>query len=395
MTSASAVRRAAIEPEAGVAVDRVLYAARLDPSRKYGSLEEQVCEVAQAMKARGGLLLPLFLAPSSPEAAAKYARAGLRTEVLDLSRFDFRTLRSLIELIRRERIDVVNWNFYAPLGNPYLWWLSVLRPGLRHRFTDHISRPDPGLPPPGRGPRAWLKRTLMRRYERIYSISDYMMQAHRAAFPRSRTARIRFFVNPDRFVPDAAARREVRASLGVSEDAFVIVQVTNLIPQKGVDVAIRAMNRLPADAFLWIVGGGEQEESLRGLIAELGLGGRVTMLGLRHNVAPFIQAADCLACPSVWGEALGLVNLEGMSCEKPVVASSAGGIPEFVRDGQSGLIVPPGDAEALAGAFRRLYEDPALRAELGRRARELVVREYSLASQIDNHVAEYVTRKRS
>ena len=392
MTSLQAVDPSASRLGPHLRLERVLYAYRLDPSQKYGSLEEQIFELARAMRARGGFLLPLFIAPMSREAAARYERAGLRAEVLDLVRFELKTLRRLVSLIRREQIDLVHWSFYEPLINPYLWCLSVVMPGLRHRYTEHNSRPDPVAGAPRGGPKEWVKRTLMRRYERIYGISDFVLLAHQTHYPARKAARWRYFVNTDRFAPDAAARVNLRTRMGIADHQFVIVVIANLIRQKGVDVAIRALARRPVETVLWVVGSGEQQESLRGLARELGLADRVRFLGMCHDVAPFIQAADCLCCPSVWGEAVGLVNLAGMSCGTPVVASAVGGIPEFLRDGETGLLVPPGDVEALADAFRRLADDPSLRATLGRNAREAALREHSLASQIEGQIAEYLQR---
>ena len=71
-----------------------------------------------------------------------------------------------------------------------------------------------------------------------------------------------------------------------------------------------------------------------------------------------MQAADCLVCPSLWAEAAGLVNLEALSTGLPVVASRIGGIPEYVEDGKTGMLFPPGDHQALAALIRRLMDTP-------------------------------------
>jgi glycosyltransferase involved in cell wall biosynthesis len=273
--------------------------------------------------------------------------------------------------------------------------LSALLPRVRHRYTEHNSPPNPAAAEPSRGPKEWVKLALMRRYERIYGISDFVLRARAGHFPRDRAVRWFYFINTDRFAPDPNARDEQRARMGVREGQFVISVLANLIPQKGVDVTIRSLRQLPPEFVLWVLGAGHHKEALQGLAAELGLTDRVRFLGMNYNVTPFIQAADCLNCPSVWGEAVGLVNLEGMACGTPVVASAVGGIPEFIRDGVTGLLAPPGDVDALAGAFRRLHEDPALRAALGRQARAAALRDHSPAGRLDGQIAEYVSRNRS
>lgn len=390
MAAASSLRTDLRTEVSARKLDRVLYACFLDPSQKFGSLEEQVYHLAKAFRDRGGFLLPVFLAPMAPEACELYRHAGLTAETMNLTHFQYSRLKHLLGVLKRERIDVMHWNFYETLKNPYLWWLSILRPGLRHRFTEHSSRYSPVLAQHRDNIRERVKRSIMCRYEKVYGISDFVLRSHVTSYPAARTARWRYFVNTDRFRPDVDVRHAMRDSLGVAEDRFVITAIANLIRWKGVDVAIRAVAQLPERAILWVVGHGEEEAACRRLAGELGVADRVRFFGMTYNVAPLIQAADCLTCPSRWGEAVGLVNLEGLACGVPVVASAVGGIPEFIHDGENGLLVPPGDDHALAVAFRRLLEDPALTARLGHAARESALREHSIESQIDSQVAEYV-----
>lgn len=366
---------------------RVLLALDLDPSQKFGSLEEQVFRLALRFRERGGFLLPVYDAPQSPSSAELYRLAGLKVEALSMRKFRFSTFKQLVRLIRRERIQVVNWNFYEPLLNPYLWWLSILMPRLRHEFTDHISRI--GLKPPNAsiGLRSRVKRLLQRRYSKILVISDYLL----GYYPQGSTvARWHLFVNTDRFQPDSEMRQEVRKHWG-ELDSFVVLVVAYLRPEKGVDLAIRALSKLPEDCVLWIVGGGGEKDRLQSLSQELGLGSRVLFLGNQTDVSEFVKAADCLACPSTWAEALGLVNLEAMASGLPVVASQVGGIPEFIIDGENGILIPPGDIDALTDALRKLRDDPDLRREMGRRSRELAVRDHSTARRLDEAVDLYLS----
>src|SRR4051812_27382010 len=103
---------------------RVLLAIDIDPSQKYGTLEEQVVELARAFRDRQSLLLPLYRRALGPEASAQYDALGLRASSLDMTRFRLARLARLLALIRREKIQVVHWNFYAPLSNPYLWAIT-------------------------------------------------------------------------------------------------------------------------------------------------------------------------------------------------------------------------------------------------------------------------------
>ena len=151
---------------------RVLYAIHVDPSRKFGSMEEQAFLVASAFRERGGFFLPVF--PAKPEAvgSARYESAGAEFAVLDLSRFRLKTLAQLLQLTTCHDIDIVHWNFFPPLSNAYVWALSVLAPWLTHYFTDHNSRLPDG--PPVRGRLKSIKRFLLKRYTRVVAVSQFV-----------------------------------------------------------------------------------------------------------------------------------------------------------------------------------------------------------------------------
>jgi glycosyltransferase involved in cell wall biosynthesis/peptidoglycan/xylan/chitin deacetylase (PgdA/CDA1 family) len=153
-----------------------------------------------------------------------------------------------------------------------------------------------------------------------------------------------------------------------------LVEACRLLVADGVDVACR------------LIGDGPDRRRLQRAIATAGLGGRVVLAGAatRGAVAAELAAADVLAAPSVptragKREGIPVALMEAMSSGLAVVASDLSGIPELVRDGVSGLLVPPGDPRALAAALRALAGDPALRARLGASGRERVLAEYDVA----------------
>jgi len=369
-------------------LERVLFVLNLDPAGKFGSIEEQTLTLARSFRERGSLFLPVFLRPLDAETANQYAQEGLAVEALDLVHFRPDTLCRLLGLTRRHRIEVVHWNFYEPVFNGYLWALTALRPGVKHYFTDHISRPATGSGPDSRGGlKLRLKRLLTSRYRKILCVSDYVLdQVRGVAGPRAE--RIHHFINTDRFRPDPAVRREVRQALGVGEE-FVAVAVAYLIKNKGIAVAVRALAQLPEGAVLWVVGAGPEQCNLQGLARDLGLGQRVRLFGPQRNVEPLLQAADCALCPSVWAEAAGLANLEAAACGLPVVASRIGGIPEFIADGRTGYLVTPGDHRELADRIQRLMSDEPLRRRMGQEARSDAVERFSTQSQIGLYLTLY------
>jgi starch synthase len=385
-------------PDPAARLRRVLYAVALDPGRKFGSLEEQILFLGRAFRERGSLFLPLFLCPPGPDKLRAYHEASLPAECLELGAFRPGRLARLWRVVRRWGIEVVHWNFTEPLANFYVWGLSLLAPGVRHYYTDHISRPLP-LPGPPRGLGRLARRLLLGRYARVVCVSQFVHDhlERLRCWPNLR--RCHHFVNTDRFRPDGAAREALRRQWR-AEGAFVVLTVAHLIAAKGVDVLCRAVAQVPAPWELWVVGEGPEAEPLRRLCDQLGLedggdkprqsgGALVRFLGARGRVEPYLQAADCFVCPSLWAEAAGLVNLEALSAGLPVVASRTGGIPEYVADGQTGLLFPPGDADALAGCLRRLAEDPALRARLGQQGRQDAVARFSVPGRLADYLSLY------
>lgn len=151
--------------------------------------------------------------------------------------------------------------------------------------------------------------------------------------------------------------------------AYVLAVFGRLHAWKGQQVALDALARLPADCHLWVVGAplfGEQafEASLRAQAERLGLASRVRFLGFRDDIAPLMRAADVIVHASTLPEPFGRVVVEGMLARRPVIATAAGGVPEIVADGATGVLVPPGDAAALAHAVATLRANPARAATM-------------------------------
>jgi glycosyltransferase involved in cell wall biosynthesis len=378
-------------PPSSGPLPRVLYAVQLNPGHKFGSIEEQIVTLAERFHSDGSLFLPLFVSTAPEENLVFYRERGIPAECFDLSRFRLSTLKRLIDFVRAHQIDVVHWNFTSPLGNPYLWWLTVLRPRLRHCFTDHVSRAVPTTATP-HGPKRWLKKVLLRRYRRVFCVSGFVHAslAAQRVLPENRLTTCLHFINTDRFRPDMAVRDRLRRELRV-QGRFVVLVVGHLIRAKGIDVLIRAMALVPADAVLWIIGDGADRPELEALVASASLSERARFLGHQHDVVPFMQAADCFACPSTWAEAAGLVNIEAAACALPVIASRVGGIPEYLDDGRTGFLFEPGNATELADRLNQLVRDRALCRTLGQAARAMAVERFSTDARLADVLELYHT----
>ncbi|MGP0067392.1 MAG: glycosyltransferase family 4 protein [Isosphaeraceae bacterium] len=376
------------ETEGGVRLQRVLYAIAMNPDR-FASMEEQIFLITRAIQERGGLFLPLWICGHRTGNPPVYEAAGLRAECLDLHHFRLRTLVHLVRLIHHHRIELIHWSFTQPTTNPYLWALSVLTPRVRHYFTDHTSRGLP-LAPPARGVKRAVKELLYRRYARVLGVSRYVTDHLRDQGCTADLSTCRYFLNTERFQPDPAMRAAVRQEiLPGGSDHFVVVVVAYLVPAKGVDVAIRAIAQLPDPVKLWIVGGGPESARLQELCRELGVADRVRFFGHQADVQRYLQGADCFVCPSRWGEAAGIVNLEAQACALPVLGSRIGGIPEYIQDGRTGFLFSPEDDRELAGKIRLLYEDSALRQEMQRAARTWTVEDFSPENRLEAFLELY------
>jgi glycosyltransferase involved in cell wall biosynthesis len=156
--------------------------------------------------------------------------------------------------------------------------------------------------------------------------------------------------------------------------------VGRLVPRKEVPVLIEALVRVRArgrDAELDLVGDGPERERLEALAASTGLRGAMRFLGMldEAGVAGALHKADLLVVPSS-SEGLPAVIMEALASGLPVVASEIDGIPELVRDGETGLLVPPCNPERLAEAIIRLLDDPALARRMGEAGRKLVAQRH-------------------
>jgi glycosyltransferase involved in cell wall biosynthesis len=192
---------------------------------------------------------------------------------------------------------------------------------------------------------------------------------------------------PVQLIPHGVDLARFRPTPAPPAEVLTILAVGRLVPKKGFPVLIEAAARLLAPFRLRIVGEGPERPEIEAAIAAHGLGDRVDLAGPRtHDDLPAeFAAAHIVVVPSITdatGDRDGLPNvvLEAMSSGRPVVASDVGAVASAVVDGRTGVLVPPGDAEALAGALEFLADQPDVRERLGREARARVEADYELHS---------------
>ena len=175
---------------------------------------------------------------------------------------------------------------------------------------------------------------------------------------------------------DGARRFAARRELGLAEGERVVTMVAAMRPEKAHEallVATRALGDDGLDVTVLLAGDGERRAALEESAAALGIAGRVRFLGVRGDVARLLHATDVAVLPSRGVvETLPLAVLEAMAVGIPVVASAVGSVPELVRHGETGFLIPPADAVALAARIAHIFGDPAGAADAARRGQERV-----------------------
>jgi len=199
-------------------------------------------------------------------------------------------------------------------------------------------------------------------------------------------------------VPDAAhpLKTDLESLLATIEQYAVVGIVARLGYDKGIDVAIKAAARVcqtsPGTRFIFagdaIFGETNYKHNLMELVVQLDLQNHVTFVGHREDVLALMERCDLIVLPSR-RESFGLTLIEAGALAKPVVATKVGGVPEVVVDGETGLLVPSEDAEALAGAILRLLRAPELAWRLGCNARRRVEQHFTIQRAADNLLALY------
>lgn len=168
-----------------------------------------------------------------------------------------------------------------------------------------------------------------------------------------------------------------------------VLCLARLDPQKGIPFLLQAAAQVPNAQFS-IVGDGPDRAKLEAQARTLGVGESVQFLGHRKDVPELLAQTDLFVLPSLW-EGLPLSILEAMAAGKPVIATAVGGTPEAITDGQTGVLVPPSDARALANAIRTVLADGELARRLAERGREHVRREFSVEAMVRRNTELYRT----
>jgi glycosyltransferase involved in cell wall biosynthesis len=287
-------------------------------------------------------------------------------------RRDLRALLALRKYLAKLRPDVVHTHTskagaLGRLAARLAGRVPVVHAPHGHLFYGYYGRLGTGLV-------VTAERALAPLAERIAVLTDASRDEHlaRGIGCSWQYVTVPSGIDLDRFRPDAAAGRAMRAEFGLGE-AFVVGWAGRFVEVKGPDLFVEACGRmaaeLPAARFV-LAGDGPLRGAAESRAAELALADRFRFLGPRDDMAAVFNACDVLAVSSR-NEGLGLAAVEAMACGVPVVATAVGGLPELLGGGRSGALVGPTDVvRAMAEAVVRLAGDPEAGAALGRAGRE-------------------------
>ena len=317
--------------------------------------------------------------------------ARMRGAPFDFVAFDYartRTLagtRDFARLLRRLGVDALyltdrpTWSWRYPL-----YRLAGVRRMIVH---DRTSGARTRRSAPARALKRLLHRLPWLGADCYVAVSEYVRArlVECNGTPPERTHRVYNGIDLEPFAfPDRGALRE---ALGARPRTRVVFCSGRAQPYKGIQTVIEAAALLQADgvrdlAFAY-AGDGPYLETLRALAAARGVE-RFHFLGRRDDVPRLLAGATVAVVPSLWAEAFGLTVVEAMAAGVPLVASETGGIPELVDDGETGVLVPPGDPRALADALRALLILRQEREEMARRALARVRQRFGLERAAGN-----------
>jgi glycosyltransferase involved in cell wall biosynthesis len=360
-----------------------LVIAHVLPSFGLGGQERVALRLATQQQASGHRALAVSLAPPPEGALAEeFRQAGI--EPLTVPKkgrgLDFGLPARLAAEFRGKDVTVVHAH------NPQALIYAALAGKAAGATVVYTCHGQNSLAPG----RLWLTRLASLLIDAYVGVSPRIVERARCHHecPEAKLLVIENGVDLSAFRPDADARREVRAELGLPEAAWVVGTVGRLVEDKDPGLLLRAaLPLLGPDARLVFVGDGPLYPALQAMAARHPAGHCVSFLGARHDVPRLLAAFDVFALSSRT-EGLPLALLEAMAVGLPIVATAVGGVPDVVRDGWSARLVPSADEAALREALAQLRGHPTAAVELGRCAREESLR-FSAASMTTRYLDLY------
>ena len=371
--------------------DKMLRVAMMLDSDGPGGAEMMVFRLSEELRERGHTVIPVLPRDGVGWLGDLFRSAGCSSETFWLKRsIDPTAVGRLMQLFRRHQIDVVHSHEFTMgvYGAAATRLLSI-----PHVMTLHGS-----LTIANALRRRVALRWAMRRSTHAVAVSN----ATQLQFARELGVRESAFTVIHNGVPlTTGCAEQVRREFGCTDSDIVILAVGNLDSRKNHRMLLEALVRIQHDgiAVPWkaiIAGGrgGDQHSQLLEYVRSQHLEDRVHIVTERNDITDLQALADIFVMPSLW-EGLPMALLEAMVAGNAIVSSATAGIPEAIVNGREGILVPPGDLDALASGLRTLLTDPVRRRELGAAALARAHCEFTVSMMADGYLALYGIEQRS
>jgi glycosyltransferase involved in cell wall biosynthesis len=358
----------------------------LAPGEIFGGVERQILDVCSRSSESGGLrFVPHLFYDTGLDANLRDRGVGA-VHVPSRQRYDPAAAAHVARLAHDGGFGVIHAHGYRAV-------VTLAVAASRGLPLPPVVKTEHGLPEPAQGnpvtaAKIWLNHRLDRWATRkIDATVCYVTEDIRRHFDAAHDGLARHMV-PNGIAaldPEDYPRPEDLPTEGLN--LGIVGRVSEV---KGIDYALRAMasEAMPDLVRFVVIGTGSRLEPLRDRALRAGLANRVIFLGFRRNIYDYLAHLDALLMPSLH-EGLPYTLLEAMSLGRPILASSVGGLAEVLQDGETGLLFPPRDPDAIAAACRLLHGEPGLGPRLGRNAARRQREQYTLDGMIERYVEIY------
>lgn len=355
---------------------------------RIGGTETFARELSLQLQQNGWCSVLCFLSEPTEEVRRFLSAPNVSFEVLqDSTNLSWRSLKTLSGIMRRHKARLLHLHFTGFLG--LYPWAARLQSVKRIFFTDHSSRPAGYIPRRASWWKRVIARTLNNPITKVISVSRYGENCLTTLdlLPRQRHELVYNAVDLTRVIKSTERGAAFRKRFGIPDDRIVVVQVSWMIPEKGIpeliDVAAQLISQHSNLHFV-LVGEGEHRQQFMQQAEAVGLSRNITWTGLIEDPfgAGVYDAADIVCQLSAWEELFGWMIAEAMAYGKPIIATRVGGIPELVKHGVSGFLVERSDKTAAAAAFAELASDPSLRAKMGDAGAAIVREKFDLKKNV-------------
>lgn len=322
----------------------------------------------------------LLVAAEGSDVTEEARRRGLPVRSLPMAgeadlAFPFRFRR----LLRDEVPDLVH--LHSRRGADTLGAVTTRLARIPTILSRRVDNPEPG----------WSLGAKYRLFDAVITISEEIRRVLlQQGVPAKKVRCVHSALDPEPF-QGPCRREEFRRAFDLQDGDRVVGMAAQFIPRKGHDTLLAAVPKIlrahPRARFL-LFGRGPLRDQIRARVEETGLDHSILLPGFRDDLPALLPCLDLLVHPATM-EGLGVVLLQASAAALPVVASAVGGIPEAIVHGETGILVPPGDPEALANAVANLLDDPQRARALGESGRRRVRDLFSVERMVEGNLEVY------